>query len=58
MVWASRIIRLNVLIGMTSLGIQTQILIPWHDIISEDLKKVERRLEQVETLLREDAKKA
>ena len=53
MVWASRIIRLNVALGITSLAIQTQILVPWHEVISKDQHAVMERLERVELALKE-----
>jgi len=44
--WGSRLTPINFAVGLTSLGIQAFILVPWHDVISkqiEDLEKEQRK---------------
>ena len=55
--WGSRLTPINFAIGVTSLAIQAGILVPWHDIISEDLRKVQQEQRKLEASQLEVVKK-
>jgi hypothetical protein len=42
---------LNGALGLTSVMIQVKILVPWHDVISEQMSSLEQQMQRVENRL-------